>query len=107
MDINFTYLPWNNQLAVLPGPWPYTELETIDSKAKWEIEAKGLTSYSKPERSYRQHSCDEFPAASWVEGGIDMPNGELMTVQAISNTPLCYQEISPRGKAKLVQPTVL
>jgi hypothetical protein len=92
---------------VLPGPWPYTELETKDPKVKWEIKAQRVTSDSKPERSYRAYSCDEFPAASWIEGGVGMPNGRLTLMKAIPYSSSRYQQMFPKEMARLEQLIVL
>ncbi|KZL66354.1 carbohydrate-binding module family 18 protein [Colletotrichum tofieldiae] len=51
----------------MPGPWIYKDLET--AKASMEIEGLRLFDENSVWRSGRQYSCDEFPAASWIEGG--------------------------------------
>ncbi|KAF6841708.1 hypothetical protein CPLU01_00380 [Colletotrichum plurivorum] len=58
----------------MPGPWIHKDLETIESKANMEIEGFRWFEQDDVWRSGRQYSCDEFPAASWIEGG-DGPGG--------------------------------
>lgn len=64
--------PESNQPDVLPGPWPHKGLETIiTNTALYEIEALRIGN-NPPVRSGRQYTCDEFPPASWVEGGVGL-----------------------------------
>jgi hypothetical protein len=61
----------------MPGPWPHTGLETISPGADLEIEAKRLPDGTIAQRSGRRYSCDEFPPASWVEGGVGMQGYDI------------------------------
>lgn len=59
------------------GAWPHTALENANTRnAPLEIEAIRLNGQIS-QRSQRVYSCDEFPPASWVEGGIGLPNSEF------------------------------
>jgi hypothetical protein len=79
--------PESNQPAVEPGPWPYTNLETIDPVAKFEIEAMRFPDEDQPSRSGRVYSCDEFPPASWIEGGVGMENCTLRSLRKLYCIP--------------------
>jgi len=62
--------PEPDQPDVMPGPWAYTDLETQSPLTLLEI--KGLRLFMENGgvlRSGRQYTCDEFPPASWIEGG--------------------------------------
>lgn len=71
--------PEPDQPNVMPGPWPFTGLETINPGADLGIQARRSSSGALLERSGRMYSCDEFPPASWVEGGVGMRDGMLNT----------------------------
>jgi hypothetical protein len=64
----------------MPRPWLYIDLETIDSIASLEIEALRLPDEDEPWRSGRIHTCDAFPPAAWVEGGVGMDNCNMNSV---------------------------
>lgn len=55
------------QPPVMPGPWPFLDLETVSPFQSNEIRAD--RSVDPIARSGRYYSCDEFPPAPWVEGG--------------------------------------
>lgn len=55
------------QPAVMPGPWPHTQLQapgTLSYIIAQKLDAQGNVVPSK-----RRYTCDEFPPATWVQGG--------------------------------------
>jgi hypothetical protein len=70
------------------GARPHVKLETKDPKANLEIEAVRLKGKIS-KRSQRVYSCDEFPPASFVEGGIGLPNSKIPEGNNGKGTTFC------------------
>ncbi|KAK5994507.1 Killer toxin subunits alpha/beta-like protein [Cladobotryum mycophilum] len=98
-----------NQPYVMPGLWLFTDLETIDPEAGMEIEGFRLS----PEtgdifRSGRQYSYDEFPPATWIEGGSG-PGGAANAAGDAGGTEAntyCAPQMIPKCKGKIISATV-
>ncbi|RDA83937.1 hypothetical protein CP532_3642 [Ophiocordyceps camponoti-leonardi (nom. inval.)] len=70
----FSICPQTDQPRIMPGPWMHQDLEISKRKVAMEIQSSANATYAanlahNPGRSGRQYACDEFPPASWIEGG--------------------------------------
>ncbi|RCI15299.1 hypothetical protein L249_7000 [Ophiocordyceps polyrhachis-furcata BCC 54312] len=96
--------PEKDQPRVMPGPWIHEGLERAKPKVSMEIESTANATYAAnlvhdPGRSGRQYACDEFPPASWVEGGSGPGNrsraAESDWIGSPANTYCVPQMVSP------------
>jgi hypothetical protein len=71
------------------GAWLHTALETKDRKVKYEIDAIRVNGKIS-QRSQRAYSCTEIPPASFVEGGIGMPNSDFLPEYEQNHTNLTH-----------------
>lgn len=58
------------QPPVMPGPHPFVDLQPPGQDRIQIYEIRGQRIGDRHTPSGRYYSCDEFPAAKWVEGGV-------------------------------------